>query len=171
MDLPDDPERAADALRSTGLPAPRASAAMIEPRRASHGPEIQYHVGELSVCPRRSVVVRDVMPRRTTPSPTAAKVGARIRVLRLEKGLSLQHVAEVGQLSKGHLSSIEHGLAAITVETLERIARGLDVLSMDLCAFPEDDERARIADIVRKVPKKELPKLRRELAVRGASKS
>ncbi len=110
------------------------------------------------------------MPRRTTPSPAAAKVGARIRELRFERGLSLQHVAEVGQLSKGHLSSIEHGLAAITVETLERIARGLDVLPMDVCTFPEDDERARIADIVRKVPKKDLPKLRRELAARGAGK-
>ncbi|MDI1442420.1 helix-turn-helix transcriptional regulator [Polyangium sp. 6x1] len=111
------------------------------------------------------------MPRRTTPSPGAAKVGARIRDLRLERGLSLQQVAEAGQLSKGHLSSIEHGLAAITIETLERIARGLDLLAMDLCTFPEDDERARIADLVRRGPKKELPKLRRELAARGAGKS
>jgi len=112
------------------------------------------------------------MPRRTTPSPAAAKVGARIRALRLERGLSLQHVADVGALSKGHLSSIEHGLAAITIETLVRIAQGLDVLPMDLLTFPEDDERGRIADIIRtKVGKKELPKLRRELSARGTAKA
>ncbi|MDC3981409.1 MULTISPECIES: helix-turn-helix domain-containing protein [Polyangium] len=112
------------------------------------------------------------MPRRTIPSPAAAKVGARIRALRLERGLSLQHVADVGQLSKGHLSSIEHGLAAITIETLVRIAQGLDLLPMDLLTFPEDDERGRIADIIRtKIGKKELPKLRRELSARGAGKA
>lgn len=110
------------------------------------------------------------MPRRTTPSPTAAKVGARIRVLRLERGLSLQDVAAGGQLSKSHLTSIEDGLASITIEMLERIARGLDVLPMDLCTFPEDDERGRIADVVRTMPTNELPKLRRELAARGTGK-
>ncbi len=112
------------------------------------------------------------MPRRTTPSPAAAKVGSRIRALRLERGLSLQHVADVGQLSKGHLSSIEHGLAAITIETLVRIATGLDLLPMDILTFPEDDERGRIADLIRsKFPKKELPKLRREITARASGKS
>jgi transcriptional regulator with XRE-family HTH domain len=106
------------------------------------------------------------MPRRLTPSPACAKVGARIRALRVERGLSLEDVANAGQISKGHLSSVEHGLAAITVETMMRIAQGLDVLPMDLLAFPEEHERARIGEIVRQMHRKELPKVRRELAAR-----
>jgi len=80
--------------------------------------------------------------------------------------MSLAQLADAGGLSKGHLSSVEHGLAAITVETLERIAHALEALPMDLVTFPEKEERGRIADIVRRMPKKEHSKLRRELAGR-----
>ncbi|WP_136923864.1 helix-turn-helix domain-containing protein [Polyangium aurulentum] len=106
------------------------------------------------------------MPRRTTPSPFGFKVGARIRQLRLERGLSLAEVADAGLLSKGHLSSVEHGLAAITIETIEKIARALGLLPMDLLTFPGDDMRAEVGDLVRSMPTRELPKLRRELQER-----
>ena len=107
------------------------------------------------------------MPRRKTAAPFTSKIGARIRALRVERNLSLAQLADAGGLSKGHLSSVEHGLAAITVETLERIALALEALPMDLVTFPEEDDRGRIADIVRRLPKKELPKLRREMLARA----
>jgi transcriptional regulator with XRE-family HTH domain len=106
------------------------------------------------------------MPRRTTPSPFAFKVGARIRQLRIERGLSLAEVGDAGHLSKGHLSSIEHGLAAITIETIEKIAQALKVLPMDLLTFPEDDVRCEVGDLVRSMQTREVPKLRRELKER-----
>lgn len=81
--------------------------------------------------------------------------------------MSLAQLADAGGLSKGHLSSVEHGLAAITVETLERIALALEALPMDLVTFPEEDDRGRIADLVRKLPKKDLTKLRREMQARA----
>ncbi len=106
------------------------------------------------------------MPRRTTPSPFSSKVGARIRELRIERDLSLGQVAEAGAMSKGHLSSVEHGLAAITVETIDKIARALGLLPMDLLTFPDDEAREEVGDLVRYLPANEVAKLRRELRAR-----
>jgi transcriptional regulator with XRE-family HTH domain len=106
------------------------------------------------------------MPRRTEPSPYATKVGARIRELRIEQGMSLAHLADISSLSEGHLSSVERGLVAITIETIYRVAQGFGVSPMLLLAFPEEDESATIADLVRKMPPNEVAKLLRELQVR-----
>src|SRR5689334_21912916 len=103
------------------------------------------------------------MPRRAEPSPTTAKIGARIQALRLARNMSLSAVADAARLSKGHLSSVEHGLAAITIETIERLAQGLDVPPFYIFAFGEDDERARITDVILDFPKGELLRVRREL--------
>jgi transcriptional regulator with XRE-family HTH domain len=98
--------------------------------------------------------------------PYATKVGARIRELRIEFGMSLAHLADLTTLSKGHLSSVERGLVAITIETIYRVAQGFGVSPMLVLAFPNEDESAHIAELVRKLPPKEVPKLRRELQVR-----
>jgi transcriptional regulator with XRE-family HTH domain len=103
------------------------------------------------------------MPRRIEPNPSALKVGERLRELRLERNMSLAQLADVAKLSKGHLSSVEHGLAAITVQTISRLAKGLDVPALYLLTFPADDERDKIAEMVRKLPAPEVTKLRREL--------
>lgn len=67
------------------------------------------------------------MPRRSTPDAYALQVGAHLRELRLERGLSISELAEASALSKAHLSSVEHGLAAITIHTISRLAMGLGV--------------------------------------------
>jgi len=103
------------------------------------------------------------MPRRIEPDPSAMKVGERLRELRLERNMSLAELADAAELSKGHLSSVEHGLAAITVQTISRLARGLGVQAHHLLTFPPDDERDQIAELVRKLPASEVTKLRREL--------
>ncbi|MDC0744676.1 helix-turn-helix domain-containing protein [Polyangium mundeleinium] len=107
------------------------------------------------------------MPRRTEAKPFCRKVGARIHELRKERGMSLQDLAVASATSKGHLSSIEQGLAAITIETVERMARALDVPPFCIMTFPADDEVNRIADLARKVPKGERRKLRKELEARA----
>jgi len=108
------------------------------------------------------------MPRRTEASPFSSKVGARIRAVRLEQNMSLGELAQGSGISKGHLSSIEHGLAAITIESVERIARGLGVLPMYVLTFPDDDLRCRIVEQVRSQPTVELRKLKKELDARFA---
>jgi transcriptional regulator with XRE-family HTH domain len=77
--------------------------------------------------------------------------------------MSLAELADAAELSKGHLSSVEHGLAAITVQTISRLAKGLGVQSLYLLTFPPDDERDQIAELVRKLPTAEITRLRREL--------
>lgn len=113
------------------------------------------------------------MPRRIEPEPYALKVGERLRALRQERNLSLAELAEASELSKGHLSSIEHGLAAITIQTILRVAKGLGLPALYVLTFPADDERDHIMELVRKLPSSEVAKLRRELvkAAKEAAKA
>lgn len=113
------------------------------------------------------------MPRRIEPEPYALKVGERLRALRQERNLSLAELAEASDLSKGHLSSIEHGLAAITIQTIIRIAKGLNLPPLYVITFPGDDERGHIMELVRKLPSNEVTKLRRDLtkAAKEAAKA
>jgi transcriptional regulator with XRE-family HTH domain len=104
------------------------------------------------------------MPRRIEPEPYALKVGERLRALRLERNLSLADLADASELSKGHLSSIEHGLAAITIQTILRLAKGLGLPPLYILTFPADDERDHFMEVVRKLPLSEVTKLRRDLS-------
>jgi len=103
------------------------------------------------------------MPRRTEPDPYTSKIGARLRELRLERNMSLGDLADAAEVSKGHLSSVEHGLAAITVQTISRLAKGLDLPPLYLLASPAEDDRDQVAELVRKLPAHEIVKIRREL--------
>jgi len=89
--------------------------------------------------------------------------GARMRALRTELGISLNRLAEATLISKGHLSSIEQGLASITIETVDRIAIGLGISPTILFAYAKEDVVGQILDLVRRLPKGELKRLRREL--------
>ena len=106
------------------------------------------------------------MPRRTVASPFTAKVGARIRELRLARGWTVAQLAQRADVAKGHLSSAERGLAAITIETIDRLGKGLELPPFYLLTFAAEDERARIADLLRALPADDLPKLRREIQIR-----
>jgi transcriptional regulator with XRE-family HTH domain len=84
-----------------------------------------------------------------------------MRSLRLELGMSLSQLADASGISKGHLSSIEQGFASITIESVSRIAVGLDLSPMMLLAFPEKDEYAVLLDLARQLPTTHLHKLQR----------
>jgi transcriptional regulator with XRE-family HTH domain len=85
--------------------------------------------------------------------------------------MSLAALADASALSKGHLSSVEHGLAAITIQTIERLAQGFGVAPMYLLTFAEEDERAKTAELLRQLTNGQVRKLRRqiqaEIALRG----
>jgi transcriptional regulator with XRE-family HTH domain len=106
------------------------------------------------------------MPRRSVPDPFALQVGTRIRELRHERGMSLANLADASELSKGHLSSVEHGLAAITIQTIERLANGFGVPPLYLLTFAGEDERAHTAELLRHMSLEQVRKLRRELQQR-----
>lgn len=89
------------------------------------------------------------MPRRPTPEPVAAKVGARIRDLRQERGMSLAALADESGLSKGHMSSVERGLVLITVGTVVSAAKALGVPPFVLLMFPEEEPLAAVVEHMR----------------------
>lgn len=103
------------------------------------------------------------MPRRTRTTSFTLAFGERMRSLRLEHGISLNQLAQATGISKGHLSTVEHGFATITAESIQRIAAGLDLSPMLLLGFPEKDELAVIIDLARQLPTTHLKKLRKML--------
>ena len=104
------------------------------------------------------------MPRRTEVDPLALAVGQRIRFLREQAGLTLEKLAyESGLNSKGHLSSIEKGLVRPTIQTLQLLADGLDVLLLDVVCFPDADDRSRLVDRTRTASPAKLRPLLRDI--------
>jgi transcriptional regulator with XRE-family HTH domain len=100
------------------------------------------------------------MPRRGTPDPLAQAVGARIRQLRQEAGLTIEKLAYESELgSKGHLSTLEKGLARPTVQTLQVIADRLEVKLLDLVTFPDEDDRAKLIDRTREMSAAEIRRM------------
>lgn len=103
------------------------------------------------------------MPRRTVPHPIVAKVGARIRQLRYERNMSLADLANASSVPKGHISSLEHGLIAVTTGTIGRLAKALELPALHVLAFDADDEMVKTAGLIRQLPPSYLKKLRQQL--------
>jgi transcriptional regulator with XRE-family HTH domain len=66
-----------------------------------------------------------VLDSRTDDGSVA--LGARVRALRQERGLTLKELGREAELSHPFLSQLERGLARPSVASVERIARALDV--------------------------------------------
>lgn len=64
--------------------------------------------------------------------------------------------------SKGHLSNLERGLVAPNVLTLQALADALHVKLLDLVTFPDEDDRQRLVDLIRQLPKGTIRKLLKE---------
>ena len=77
----------------------------------------------------------------------------------------MAQLAYASELSNSHLSSVEHGLATITIQTIDRLARGLNLLPLYLLTFPSEDERAHSAELIRSLPMEKVRNLRRQLQI------
>lgn len=64
----------------------------------------------------------------------ARSLGARIRVLRKQRGLTLTQAAAQAELSHSFLSQVERGLERLSMASLFRIARALQTTQQDLLA-------------------------------------
>jgi transcriptional regulator with XRE-family HTH domain len=67
-------------------------------------------------------------------------LGARVRALRRERGLTLKGLGRLAGLSHPFLSQVERGLARPSVGSVERIAAALDVSVAHLWAPPRRDD-------------------------------
>lgn len=79
------------------------------------------------------------MPSRRCTDPFAVLFGARIRLLRMEKQMSLVQLSVASGVAKGHLSEIESGRVVVTLGTAARLAHALKAPVFVLFLFPDDD--------------------------------
>jgi transcriptional regulator with XRE-family HTH domain len=64
--------------------------------------------------------------------PMLRTIGLTIRALRRERGLSQEALAELAQIDRSYMSSVERGLRNVSVLNVARIAAALDVPVRDL---------------------------------------
>ncbi|NOU83890.1 helix-turn-helix domain-containing protein [Paenibacillus sp. LMG 31459] len=63
------------------------------------------------------------------------KLGNRIRLIRKEKGLSQEQLAEVSGLHTNYIGAIERGEKNVTVESLEKVSLGLGITMDELFRY------------------------------------
>jgi transcriptional regulator with XRE-family HTH domain len=84
-------------------------------------------------------------------SPSLAKkIGARIRALREQAGMTQEAVAWAAEIPKSHLSRIEHGARLPSLPVLFAIAKELRVDPMDVVGFDMRNQRAALLDALRR---------------------
>ena len=71
-------------------------------------------------------------------------LGARVRTLRRERGLTLKGLGRLAGLSHPFLSQVERGLARPSVSSVERIAAALDVSVAHLWSPPRQGDAVRV---------------------------
>ena len=101
------------------------------------------------------------MPSKSSRAVTRS-IGARIRRFREQAGLSLENVAWEIDIGKPHLSRIERGDRAPSIEVLFAIAEKLGVLAADLVAVGRDP-RTRLLEATMGVDDETLEEVRQRL--------
>jgi len=103
------------------------------------------------------------------PPEMAEKIGARMRDLRLERGLSLSQMRKRGSLPQSQASAAERGLVAITLNSLQQVATALDVPLFVMLTIPEDDPLSSVIEEIRQAydgdVRKAAPHIRRRLGL------
>jgi transcriptional regulator with XRE-family HTH domain len=73
-----------------------------------------------------------------TRDPILTQVGKRVRVLREEKGMSQEVLAEKSGLHRTYIGGVERGLRNPSLKSLHRIAKGLGVGLVDFFLSAKD---------------------------------
>ncbi len=100
---------------------------------------------------------------KQNPIILEAEIGKRIKALRAERGITLEHLAQQTGFSKGYLSKVEKSKKAPPVSTLGNIARAFNVTISSLLG--EENPRTSFC-LVRK---EERPHIARDGAAFGYS--
>lgn len=82
-----------------------------------------------------------------------AHIGARIWVLRLERGLTMQSLAQSAECSAERINQIEMGRSAITTRIMVGLARALRVQPFDILNYnPQTDDLGYVIERMRHDP-------------------
>lgn len=90
------------------------------------------------------------MPSRAGSPALRKKIGARIRALREEAGLTQEALAWKCEIPKPHLSRIERGENLPSLPIVFALAKGLGVEPFDILAFDMRRPRAELVDAARR---------------------
>jgi transcriptional regulator with XRE-family HTH domain len=96
--------------------------------------------------------------KQRTPAQVAADAGLRVRELRRASGRTQEHLANSLELSVQYLRRVESGRVNLSIVSLVRFARALDVEPSALLAPPDDRTKpkrgrpARQTEDARSVP-------------------
>lgn len=63
------------------------------------------------------------------------KIGLKIKLERVKRGLSQEQLAELADLSRPTIGAIERGQKSPTFNTLEAIAKAFEISVQELCNF------------------------------------
>ena len=74
------------------------------------------------------------MPRRRTRSPEGQRFGELLRLLRKDRGLSQEALAEAASMTADYLGFIERGDNVPTLTVILKLAKALNVDTCDLVA-------------------------------------
>ncbi len=102
------------------------------------------------------------------------QVGARIRFIRLEAGLSLRKLAQKAKSTSDRIMLIELGRSAISSQMLRKIARGLNVRPFDLLNLDtQNDDLGYLIESMRQDPKAtiRIKALAKQYAMAGGDSS
>jgi transcriptional regulator with XRE-family HTH domain len=99
------------------------------------------------------------MSRLTTHDPMAVKLGIRVRTLRMERGMTMEELAEASGVSLGQLANIENGQSSLGVRTLGQLAQALNMPPVLFVIFPDDGGLDGLLEQLRKLPPDELNEL------------
>ncbi|WP_204985794.1 helix-turn-helix domain-containing protein [Microvirga pakistanensis] len=80
-----------------------------------------------------------LVPKDAVREPAEQSVGARLRHLRNQKGMSLKMLAEASGVSVGMISQVERGLANPSVRLLTALRRALNVSMQELFGETKDE--------------------------------
>jgi transcriptional regulator with XRE-family HTH domain len=91
-----------------------------------------------------ALVWKTVLSGHPSTNGSETDLGARVRSLRRERGLTLKGLGRLAGLSHPFLSQVERGLARPSVSSVERIAAALDVSVARLWAPPRQGEAVQL---------------------------
>jgi transcriptional regulator with XRE-family HTH domain len=90
--------------------------------------------------------------RKSRNSKLASQVGARIRVIRMERGFTVHNLAELAKCSLQCICNLESGISQGTTTTLQKIARALRVQVFDLFNVDTHDDLGWMVESMRHDP-------------------
>lgn len=94
-------------------------------------------------------VVEPVVVAETRQEEVARKVGARMRDLRLEQGMSLARMQQCGGLTPSQMSSIERGHVQVTLGTVFSVATVLEMPTFMVLLLPDEDPLSAVLEEIR----------------------